>query len=154
MELKITELAESEASEFCSVVIEVYDEFVAPDYSEEGNRHFYSFMTEDAVKQRLAGGALTLIARADGRAAGVCAFRDGTHLSTFFVRKQYQGRGIGRMMFAYSLRKLKAEYPEAERITVFSSPFAVPVYKRLGFIQTGESEEKNGIISYPMDYKI
>ncbi len=154
MDIKISKLTENEIPDFCLLVREVYDEFVAPDYPEEGNEHFYTFLTKEAVSKRMNDGALTLCARADGIMAGVCAFRDKTHLSTFFVKKQFHGRGIGRMMFDFSLEEIKKKYPESEVVSVFSSPFALPVYKRLGFIQTDERQQKDGIIFFPMEYRI
>ncbi len=37
-----------------------------------------------------------------------------------------------------------------DKITVHSSPYAVDVYKKLGFVQTGEKQENDGIIYVPM----
>ncbi len=154
MELKISELKKEEIPEFCSLVRTVYDEFVAPDYSDEGNSHFYSYLEEAAVSERFEQGGFFAAARVEDIFAGVAAFRDISHLTTFFVSKDYQNRGVGRMLFAFSLRHIRSHHPEIKKITVNSSPFALPVYKRLGFELTGGREEKDGIIYYPMEYRI
>ena len=155
MELHVSELVHDDLSDFCALIREVYDEFVAPDYADEGNRTFYSYVSEEAVHDRMHGdGALMISAKADDRIVGACSFRDVNHLSTFFVKKEYHGRGVGRMMFAYALSKLKTDHPGLESIEVNSSPFALPVYKRLGFVLVDGRKEKDGIIYYPMKYEI
>ena len=40
------------AKEISRLIREVYDEFVAPDYPPEGNEHFYSFITPEALVER------------------------------------------------------------------------------------------------------
>ncbi len=154
MEILVSELGHGEIEEFCELIREVYDEFVAPDYPDEGNAEFHSFLTEKNIHDRMHNGQITVCAKAGGRMAGACGFRDVSHLSLFFVGRDYQNRGVGRMMFAYALRKIKKDHPEEKVITVNSSPYALAVYKRLGFVQTGERQQKNGIISYPMEYEI
>ncbi|MDC7226399.1 MAG: GNAT family N-acetyltransferase [Spirochaetales bacterium] len=154
MELHISELSHSEIGDYCALVREVFDEFVAPDYPEDGNRTFYEFMSKEKVHERMHTGALTIAAKSGGGLVGACAFRDLSHLSTFFVKKEFQGRGVGRMMLAYGLRKIRAEYPDVETVTVNSSPFAVAVYKRLGFRASADRQQKDGIIFYPMEYPV
>jgi predicted GNAT family N-acyltransferase len=43
---------------------------------------------------------------------------------------------------------------ELVRVTVNSSPFAVPAYAGLGFRVTGETEERDGIIFVPMEFRV
>ena len=152
--LEVKNLSPEYAEEYCSLIKEVYDEFVAPDYPEEGNRHFYTFVTEESVLKRMDAGALTLYAMLGDEMAGVCAFRDGTHMSTLFVKKKYHRQGVARKLFDAARDILSEQYPEADSISVFSSPYAQEVYKRLGFSPTAGKQEKDGITYYPMEYKL
>ncbi len=58
------------------------------------------------------------------------------------------------MLFEYSLNCIKEQYPNVEKITVNSSPYAEKIYGRLGFNKVMELQEKNGIKFIPMEYKI
>lgn len=152
--INIEELSTVDVSVYCALIREVYNEFVAPDYPEEGNLHFYTFITKDAVLERICKGNLTLCAKINGEMAGVCAFRDGTHMSTLFVRKKYHRRGVAGALLRKALEMLAEQYPDADRLTVNSSPYARGIYKKLGFVPTAERQQKDGIIFYPMEYKL
>lgn len=154
MNILISELKTEEIGEFADLVKEVYDEFVAADYPDEGNSTFYRFITGEAIKQRLENGNLLICARIDGRLAGVHEVRDKNHIALFFVRKQFHNRRTGHALFNYSLNYLKNKNPEIGKITVNSSPYAVEIYKRLGFTGTSGMQEKDGIKFYPMEYII
>ena len=56
-------------------------------------------------------------------------------------------------MFHFVLEELKKD-KSLTQITVNSSPYAVKVYERLGFMKTGEQQEKNGILFIPMMHLI
>lgn len=53
------------------------------------------------------------------------------HICCFFVKAQYHRQGIGRKLWEYLLANSSSEV-----ITVNSSPYAVPVYHKLGFVDT------------------
>ena len=84
------------------------------------------------------------------RLVGVIATREqGTHIALFFVDGEYHRKGIGRKLFERVLQDNKVNY-----MTVNSSPYAVPVYKKLGFEQTDFEHEKNGLRFTPMKYQV
>ena len=87
---------------------------------------------------------------ADGRLVGVIATRSaGAHIALFFVEREYQGRGIGKKLFQRMLGGVPVS-----RLTVNSSPFAVPIYHKLGFLDTDKEQTVNGLRFTPMAYKI
>ena len=85
--------------------------------------------------------------------AGVISTRDVSHISLLFVDKKYHKKGIAKALFSELLTELKKN-PDVKKITVNSSPYAVEVYKKLGFKQTDEKQEKDGIIFIPMEFII
>jgi len=85
---------------------------------------------------------------------GAVAIRDFCHVSLLFVDKAYQHRGIAKELFAKALAICIHEDPELDGITVNSSPYAVPIYKRLGFEVIGESTTNDGITFVPMKKSI
>lgn len=85
---------------------------------------------------------------------GIIASREFCHLSLLFVKKEYHHNGIAKELF----NKLKAEIVEnncnTKCITVNSSPFAVQIYIKLGFIPTDEEQIKDGLRFTPMEYRL
>lgn len=81
---------------------------------------------------------------------GVIATRNkGSHIALFFVKGEYQGQGIGRML----MEKVWEEntYPV---MSVHSSLYAQPIYEKLGFIVTGPLTEEDGFHYIPMEYRM
>ena len=72
---------------------------------------------------------------------------------SFFVVKEYQGLGVGKMLFNKLLDYCKKK--KIENILVWSSNYAKNIYKKLGFKQMDELQTtKMGMQYYPMTYKI
>lgn len=144
--ITIRKLGKEDTESALRVVTEVFDKYEAPDYTEQGAQEFYkSIHDPDYLSQLIIYGAY------DGeKLVGVIATRSGgTHVALFFVRGEYQRRGIGKMLFNTVLHKCGAD-----RLTVNSSPFAVPVYHRLGFSDTDTEQTVNGIRFTPMELKV
>lgn len=152
--VEISRLKTEEVQSYIDLVREVYDEFVAPGYPEEGNHTFCQFITRDAELERIHDGNLVICAKTGGAIIGVHEVRDYNHIALFFIKKEYQNRGIGKMLFDYSLNQIKIMYPEICKLTVNSSPYAVNIYKRLGFTGDSVIHETDGIKYYPMVYRI
>ena len=154
MDVLIREVTPSDIPAYAALIRSVYDEFVAPDYPEEGNRTFYDFIDEAACRARLDAGNFMICAEADGKIVGAHEVRNGNHISLFFVAKEFHGRGIGRMLFEEARFRIDLAQPDVTEITVHSSPYAVTVYERLGFEKTGPLEQRSGIIFQPMAYSL
>lgn len=124
------------------VVMRGFDELVRPDFCDEGIAEFTTSV-RGFVLDHPDGHHIT-VAEENGQLAGMVDVRDSSHISLFFVDESYRGRGVGRELLDYAFR----EY--AGVVTVNSSPWAVPVYKRLGFKTTDHEFERNGIRATPM----
>ncbi len=76
--------------------------------------------------------------------AGVVAVRDASHLYHLFVGEAFQRRGLARQLWEHA-RNTAMAAGNHDRMTVNSTPFAVPVYERFGFTTTGPRVETKGI---------
>lgn len=149
------EMAAGDERAVSALIEEVFDEFIAPDYGpggvEEFKRHI---LPEDLLHRQLGGDSFIILAEEDGEVVGVIDVRDGCHIRLFFVRKDRQGRGIGRGLFDLSLLRCREEDPSLEEITVNSSPYAIPIYESLGFFVSRPERTRNGIRHTPMSYRV
>ena len=134
----IRQLKKEETEDALALVLRVFLRFEAPDYTDEGVGEFRKTLLDKSYLD-----ALTLYGAFCGKELiGVIATRNaGKHIALFFVDENYQRRGVGRRLF---------EAVRTEKMTVNSSPFAVPVYQRLGFTATAPEQTVNGLRFTPM----
>ena len=134
------------------LVNDVFSEFVAVDYSEQGRNTFESYLKNklQEVTADLKTGHKKMWAYYQGdEILGVIATQDNSHISLMFVAKEHHRKGIARQLFSTVLEEVK-QSENATQITVNSSPYAVKCYEHLGFAKTDDEQEKDGIIFVPM----
>jgi len=151
-EQMIKEICKNDLKKAIALVNEVFSEFVAVDYSQQGIDTFESYLEnkyEDISTGIESGDTKMWGYYLNGEIIGVVAIRDVTHISLLFVGKEYHRRGIAGELLNTVLEYLENNEGITE-ITVNSSPYAVVVYEHLGFHKTGEQQEKDGIIFIPM----
>ena len=150
----ITEIQDDELSEALSLVWNVFLEFEAPEYCEEGIAEFKSYIEPEAIRDKLDKSELQMwVCKYEGRIVGVIALRSPCHISLLFVDKNYHRQGIARALFEHMLGIVKAEGMHKE-MTVFSSPYAAGYYRRMGFADTDTEQTVNGIRFIPMKREI
>jgi len=150
MQKKICRLGKSEITEFHELVKNVYGEFVSPDYSEEGNRTFYSYIDPLEIGKRLEAGNWFYACKSGGKIVGALEVRNKNHISLLFVDKRHQKQGISEALLERYFDDLKKEEAGVGFIEVNSSPYAKIIYKNLGFYEASDLQEKNGIKFYYM----
>ncbi|MDP4183028.1 MAG: GNAT family N-acetyltransferase [Bacillota bacterium] len=153
--MEIRYISSDDIEKISELVWVVFSEFVAPGYSEEGVGTFKSFVQPEELKKSIDNGRFFILACfEEEKPMGTIAMRDNCHVSLLFVDKEYHGRGIARKLYEEAVRKCKEENPGLDEVTVNSSPYAVEIYKRLGFEITGEQATQNGITFAPMRMRI
>ena len=129
-----------------SLVWDVFLEFEAPEYSEDGIKEFYESIHEEAYLQQLCMYGAFL----DDKLLGVIATRNKkSHIALFFLDVKYHRQGIGRKLFEVAKSNCNSD-----KMTVNSSPYAVPVYAKLGFCRTDKEQVVNGIRFTPMELSL
>lgn len=123
---------------------QVFLEFEAPEYSQEGVDAFRSYLDDRERTRRLK-----FYGAFDGdKLVGTLCMREPQHIGGFFVDAAYHRRGIGRQLF----EAMRLDYEE-QTFTVHSSPYAVEIYRRLGFVPTDTEQIKDGIRYTPMRFE-
>lgn len=143
--VSVRELAKENIPEALALVRRVFREYESLDYTVEGIAEFErSIRDEGWLSQLRLWGGYT-----GGKPIGVIATRSvGTHIALFFVDGRFHRQGVGRQLFETAL----AACP-SDTMTVNSSPYAVPVYRALGFRETAAEQNVNGLRFTPMAFR-
>jgi GNAT superfamily N-acetyltransferase len=135
------------------MIKEVYDDFVAPDYTEEGNYHFYDFIKADHIVERVKKGNIIFTAKDEDKIIGIIELQEHNHICLLFVSKTHHRLGIAAKLFNAVLQIIYG-ISEISSIDVNSSLYAVSVYLKLGFKVMDKIQEVNGIKFIPMRYDV
>lgn len=135
------------------LVISVFDEFVAPEFSSEGIEEFKKYADAEALAHRANSGSFIIIARNGSNPVGVIEIRDYNHVAMLFVSKQFQRQGIARALVRKAIEICLRRQPDLHKITVNSSPNSIHAYEKMGFISTSDEQISNGIRFIPMELK-
>lgn len=148
MNVEISRLDLSELSEAKKLVKKVFMTFEAPDYSKEGVAHFLTYLDEELEMELAANQVQVWCGKDAQQIVGLLAVRLPAHVALLFVDEAYYRQGIAKQLFQEMLSELIPE-----QITVNSSPYAVPIYERLGFQIEGNEKTVSGIRFQSMVYK-
>ena len=140
----VRRLAPEEVPAALELCWQVFLEFEAPEYSPEGVAAFRASLDD---KERVR--KLNFYGAFDGeKLVGVLCMRPPQHIGGFFVDAVYHCRGIGRRLF----EAMRQDY-KVQAFTVNSSPYAVEVYRRLGFVPTDTEQLTDGLRYTPMRFE-
>lgn len=142
--MEIRQLEPFEIDEAITLIWEVFLQFEAPDYSDEGIQSFKDFIENDEILKTLE----FFGAYEQDELKGVIATSENRkHICCFFVKAKYHRQGIGRTLWEYVLN-----HSERKVFTVNSSPYAVLVYRKLGFVETDTEQLADGMRYTPMKF--
>ena len=149
---QIRSVTDDEWPEAMGLAWHVFLIFEADDYSEEGVRNFYRFVTDRILFRMFKAGQYQLFGYfIEDKLVGIISLRNENHISLLFVDEKHQNRGIARSLLEFVNNYLLTELGKQE-VSVDSSPYAVDFYHRMGFIDTDREITKNGIRYTPMKF--
>lgn len=143
--MEIRKIDNEQTTNAIQLIWTTFLQFEAPDYSDEGVQSFRRFIeNKDILKTLEYFGAYE-----NSELKGIIATKNNRkHICCFFVKAKYHRQGIGRRLWEYILNNSKNE-----EFTVNSSPYAVPVYHKLGFVDTDSEQLTDGMRYTPMKFK-
>lgn len=140
-----------ELQEALTLVWDVFAEFEAPDYPEEGIRSFSAFIQKAVVAEQIKQGQMQVFGAFEGKKLlGVAALRRENHLSLLFVPRETQRKGVGAALLQHCRERLQESHSQ---MTVNASPYAVAFYHRMGFIDLASEQTEDGIRFTPMKWE-
>lgn len=144
---RMTQGDETKVSEFISVV---FNEFVAPAFSQDGIDEFMKYIKPDAIESQLKENHFAFIATLGAKILGIIEVRNNSHVALFFVDGHFQRKGIGKKLLQKALELCSSNDSEFSKITVNASPNSIMAYETMGFESTDVEQCINGIRFVPM----
>jgi GNAT superfamily N-acetyltransferase len=136
-----------DAAAISGLILPLAEKFIAREYSAIGARNLLDSMTFEQIARRIAEGYRYHVAEETGAMIGVIGIRDQSHVFHLFVAEDCHSKGIGRRLWETAREATRAG---TERFTVNSSRFAIPFYRRLGFVENGPPQTLNEVLCFPM----
>ena len=143
------EMKPGEAPAVCDLVTQVFNQYVAPDYGQEGIDEFFRFANPDALKERMRSGGVVWVAQRVDALVGMLEFFPPDGIAMLFVTVRRQG--IAKALLTRAISRARSLDPGLAKLIVHSSPYAVPIYQRMGFRKAGDATTENGITYFPME---
>ena len=133
------------------LVLRVFNDFVAPQYPEEGIEEFKKYVNSEAVGNRLKDGNIFILAKDGNKTVGIIEMRNNSHIALLFVERDCQRQGIAGELVRRAIAVCLEMNPQPDKITVNSSPNAYDAYYSIGFRGERAVKTVNGIQFIPME---
>lgn len=145
MSYEIRWARENEWAPAMQMVWRTFLEYDGKDYSEEGIKNFFDFITDNELYASFLKGEYQMMVALDkGRIIGAGSLRNRNHLSLLFVDGTYHRMGIGSAILIRLCDYLEQEMGE-RYMSLKAAPYAVNFYRKLGFQTVRPEEEISGI---------
>lgn len=149
--MEIRMLGLQELSLALDLVREVFEQDVAPSYREEGIEKFREYICYEDMSRRFQMRELYFFGAFEGeKLLGVIAVSRTRHICLFFVRKDQQGKGIGKMLYQ-KVCELCTQGLAVNRVTMNATPNAVNSCMHLGMRAVDREQEAGGMRFTPME---
>lgn len=136
---------EREWSPAMKMIWRTFLKYEGNDYTEEGIRKFFEFITDDDLYVSFLKGRYQLmVALAGEEIIGAGSIRSGNHLSLLFVEEQYHHMGVGSAILERLCDYLKTEAGQ-RCMSLQAAPYAVDFYRKQGFHAVRPEMEYSGI---------
>ena len=149
-QIEYRRMKHGDESQVFNFITGVFNQFVAPEFSQEGIDEFMKYIQPDALVNHLKKNHFGILASVGSKIIGVIMAREYNHVALFFVDSQHQRRGIGRELFRKALEYCSRHDVNTSQITVNTPSNSVNAYKNLNFEPTDKEQCINGIRFVPM----
>ena len=120
-----------------------FNAYIRDDFTPDGVKEFYRAIRDMVFNH--PQDHFILVAESEGHIVGMIDVKENHHVSIFFVEPSRMRKGIGRGLLSHAITLCQQAEPNLSAIEVHSSPWAVPVYGKLGFDTDGDEQNSHGI---------
>ena len=133
---------------------DVFEDEVAPFYSEEGVEEFRNFIKYEHIISMINNREITFFKVLEGEElCGMSAIGPDGHIFLMATNSAWSGKGAEDKLFN-AMKQYCIIERRVMQMTVNATPNLVPVYQKLGFTITRPEQEKNGAHYVSMLYYI
>ena len=151
LQYSVMRAIDSDWEESMVLAYKVFLKFESEEYGDEGTRNFFEFVSDQNLKKLfLLGKYVMFVAKKENDIIGLISVRSGNHISLLFVDERYHRKGVASSLMKSLVRYMK-ENTKYTSLTVNASPYGVPFYHKLGFVDTDVQTKQDGIIYTPMN---
>lgn len=150
IQINYRKIRDGEEIAVCNLVARSFNEFIGPDFPEQGVEEFFLYSNPLSLKRRLEKDYFAMVAECAGKIVGMIEVRGNNHISMLYVDKDFHHKGIASNLVKEALQEIPGSSRGTNDITVNSSRYAVPFYESLGFIQYEDEKSIYGVIHTPM----
>lgn len=151
--MEIKKLEQIHLKDATDLILNVFMEFQAPEYSIHGIQEFKKFIAYDNVIEKFINNQMSFWGCfMDDNLVGVISTRNINHICLLFVKKEFHRQGIAKNLFNVVLNECSIH--NHNEITVNSSSYATDIYHHLEFTDTDKEQVIDGIFFTPMKYII
>jgi len=143
----------NDAGPISDLILTSQREFCFHEYTLDGQKLMLRVCGREAVRQYLERGDVYFVAEQAGTIIGVAGIWNNHHLAHNFVATQWHRRGISKRLWRLASAECMTR-GNPGRFDLRASTYAIPVYKKWGFLQTGPTAMEHGIVSTPMELNI
>jgi len=144
--VKIREATEHDVMQIKSLVASLAH-FYMNDNTTELPAWFQGTLTESEFLKRVFSDVYSnYIYESQGEIVGYISMKETSHLYHLFVSEAHHGKGVSRCLWEHAKKECVSE-----KYTLRSSLYAVPIYRKFGFIEAGPAGVKDGIGFLPME---
>ena len=140
---KIRKATVQDTLAIANVIVPFADALIS---SEEGRKRFQPDILQTIFDR---ADIHYFIGEINQKIVGVVAYMAPAHFMHFFLDPAYQGQGYGRQMWNFLEKQIRGQ--DHQKITVKSSLYGFNIYKKFGFVETGELTHEHGIRFIPME---
>jgi GNAT superfamily N-acetyltransferase len=147
--MKIRLATAEDATAISQLIGSLAAKYITPQFSADGARKFLTSLQPSAIQSYLESGYRYHLAEADGVLVGVVGTRDNKHVYHLFVAESHHRQGLAKVLWRRAREDCMAAGNPGE-FTVNSSRFALPFYKKLGFVEISSEQNREGVVFTPM----
>lgn len=137
---KYQEITRDQIPAALTLVKEVFWQFEAPQYSEEGIKEFLSFIARQEIEDKINKKKMRIwVCLRNEEIVGVLA-ASANHINLLFVKAEYHRQGIAK-----KLLEILIDHTTADYLSVNSSPYGIMAYQKMGFIAETPEQTVKGI---------
>ena len=130
--LRIVTSDDSEA--ISALVQESFQKLAAADWDDQAQQNFIANASSESIAERLQSAVYAAAEFSDDQPTGFILFPKPSLLGMLFVNPNRIGQGIARHLWEAARVHIESAYPEIKTIELNSTPYAVNIYRALGFV--------------------